>query len=179
MENTKKIIKLVNMRAFREMNELSQKEIAEFLDVSIAFVSAVERGQAKLPAEKLVKLLENDRDWETSALIDKPDGGTRIHHDHRSIGQNIEGEFNAPIHNYNGYSEEEFEKELARRTELLQQEIASLKGEVDRLRQALGHEQHLTGRLLGILEKGDFRCREEVENDGQGDSSFGKSDEND
>jgi Predicted transcriptional regulator len=127
MENTKKIIKLVNMRAFREMNELSQKEVAEFLEVSIAFVSAVERGQAKLPAEKLVKLLENDRDWETSALIDKPDGGTRIHHDHRSIGQNIEGEFNAPVHNYNGYSEEEFEKELARRTELMQQEIDSLK----------------------------------------------------
>ena len=161
MENSKKIIRLVNMRAFREMNELSQKDVADFLEVSIAFVSAVERGQAKLPAEKLVRLLENDRDWETSALIDKTDGGTRIHHDHRSIGQNIEGEFNAPVHNYNGYSEGEFEKELARRTELLQQEIRSLQGENDRLRQALLHEQHTTATLLGILEKGSFVGREE------------------
>ena len=117
--------------------------------------------EEKLPAEKLVRLLENDRDWETSALIDKTDGGTRIHHDHRSIGQNIEGEFNAPVHNYNGYSEEEFEKELARRTELLQQEIRSLQGENDRLRQALLHEQHTTATLLGILEKGSFVGREE------------------
>ena len=154
MENSKKIIRLVNMRAFREMNELSQKDVAEFLDVSIAFVSAVERGQAKLPAEKLVRLLENDRDWETSCLIDKREGGTRIHHDHRRIGQNVEGEFNAPVHNYNGYSEEEMEKEIERRTELLRQEIRSLQGENDRLRQALSHERHTTERLLGILEKG-------------------------
>ena len=154
MENSKKILRLVNMRAFREMNELSQKEVAEYLEVSIAFVSAVERGQAKLPAEKLVKLLENDRDWETTALIDKTDGGTRIHHDHRTISQNIEGEFNAPVHNYNGYSDEAFEKELARRTELLRQEIRCLQGENDRLQQALLHEQHTTSRLLAILEKG-------------------------
>ena len=173
MENSKKILRLVNMKAFREMNELSQKEVAEFLEVSIAFVSAVERGQAKLPAEKLVKLLENDRDWETSSLIDKPDGGIRIHHDHRSISQNIEGEFNAPVHNYSGFSGEEFEKELARRTEFLQQEIRNLQGEVDRLRQALDHEQHTTARLLGILEKGNFRTGSE-----EGPDSFDNSEEN-
>lgn len=173
MENSKKILRLVNMRAFREMNELSQKEVAEFLEVSIAFVSAVERGQAKLPAEKLVKLLENDRDWETASLIDKPDGGTTIHHDHRSISQNIEGEFNAPVHNYSGYSEAEFEKELARRTEILQQEIRNLQGENDRLRQALCHEQHTTARLIGILEKGEFQSKGDPET-----ASFCKSDEN-
>ena len=161
MENSKRILKLVNMKAFRVMNELSQKEVAEFLEVSIAFISAVERGQARLPADKLVRLLENDKDWETSALIDQDGKGARIHHDHRTIGQNIEGEFNAPVHNYNGYSEEEFEKELARRTELLQQEIRSLQGENDRLRQALLHEQHTTATLLGILEKGSFVGREE------------------
>ena len=46
MENTKKIVKLVNMKGFRVMNELSQKDVAEYLEVSIAFISAVERGQA-------------------------------------------------------------------------------------------------------------------------------------
>ncbi len=163
MENTKKIVKLVNMRAFRAMNELSQKDIAEYLEVSIAFISAVERGQAKLPAEKLVRLLENDRDWETSALIDQADKGTRIHHDYRNIGQNIEGEFNAPIHNnnYNGFSDEEFEKELKRRTELKDQQIASLEEEIQSLRQQLAREISHNERLLGILEKGEFRKGED------------------
>ena len=163
MDNTKKIVKLVNMRAFRAMNELSQKDIAEYLEVSIAFISAVERGQAKLPAEKLVRLLENDRDWETSALIDQADKGTRIHHDYRNIGQNIEGEFNAPVHNnnYNGYSEEQFNEELKHQTSLMEQEIKNLKAENDRLRQELAHERAVNGRLLGILEKGEFRKGEE------------------
>ena len=163
MENTKKIVKLVNMRAFRAMNELSQKDIAEYLEVSIAFISAVERGQAKLPAEKLVRLLENDRDWETSALIDQADKGTRIHHDYRNIGQNIEGEFNAPVHNnnYNGYSEEQFNAELKHQTSLMEQDIKNLKAENDRLRQELAHERAVNGRLLGILEKGEFRKGEE------------------
>ena len=163
MENTKKIVKLVNMRAFRAMNELSQKDIAEYLEVSIAFISAVERGQAKLPAEKLVRLLENDRDWETSALIDQADKGTRIHHDYRNIGQSIEGEFNAPIHNnnYNGFSDEEFEKELKRRTELKDQQIAALEDEIKSLRQQLAREISHNERLLGILEKGEFRKGEE------------------
>lgn len=163
MENTKKIVKLVNMRAFRAMNEISQKEVAEYLEVSIAFISAVERGQAKLPAEKLVRLLENDRDWETSSLIDQPDKGTRIHHDHRTIGQNIEGEFNGPVHNnnYSGYSDEEFESELARRTELKDQQIAALEAEIVSLRQQLAREVSRNERLLGILEKGEFRKGED------------------
>lgn len=163
MENTKKIVKLVNMKAFRAMNEISQKEVAEYLETSIAFISAVERGQAKLPADKLVRLLENDREWETSALIDHVDKGTRIHHDHRTISQNIEGEFNAPIHNnnYSGYSEEQFNAELKHQTELMEQEIESLKAENDRLRQELAHERAVNGRLLGILEKGEFRKGEE------------------
>jgi len=159
MENTKKILKLVNMKAFRIANELSQKEVAEYLDVSIAFISAVERGQAKLPAEKLARLLENDREWETASLIDNPDRGGRVHYDHRtmsSIGQNFEGDFNAPVNNYNGYSEEEFERELARRTELKDIQIKALENEIASLRQQLAREVANNERLMGILERGLF-----------------------
>jgi len=159
MENTKKILKLVNMKAFRVANELSQKEVAEYLDVSIAFISAVERGQAKLPAEKLARLLENDREWETASLIDNPDRGGRVHYDHRtmsSIGQNFEGDFNAPVNNYNGYSEEEFERELARRTELKDIQIKALENEIASLRQQLAREVANNERLMGILERGHF-----------------------
>ena len=140
MENTKKILKLINMKAFRVSNDLSQKEVAEYLDVSIAFISAVERGQAKLPAEKLARLLENDRERETSSLIDSPDRASRVHNDYRTmsgIGQNIEGDVNAPVHNYNGYSEKEFEKELRSRLEKKDLQIAALEAENLSLRQQL------------------------------------------
>ena len=140
MENTKKILKLINMKAFRVSNDLSQKEVAEYLDVSIAFISAVERGQAKLPAEKLARLLENDREWETSSLIDSPDRASRVHNDYRTmsgIGQNFEGDFSAPVHNYNGYSEKEFEKELRSRLEKKDLQIAALEAENLSLRQQL------------------------------------------
>lgn len=159
MENSKKIVKYVNMKGFRVMNDLSQKEVAEYLEVSIAFISAVERGQAKLPAEKLVRLLENDRDWETTPLLEETDRGMRIHNDRRSIGNNIEGEFNAPVHNnnYNGFSDEDFEKELQRRTELKDQQIASLEAEIESLRLQLDREISRNERLMGILEKGEFR----------------------
>lgn len=159
MENSKKILKLVNMKAFRLANELSQKEVAEFLHVSIAFISAVERGQAKLPAEKLALLLDNDKDWETETLIDQPEKGVRNHYDHRhidSIGQNFEGDFNAPVNNYNGYSEEEFERELARRTELKDIQIKALENEIASLRQQLAREVANNERLMGILERGHF-----------------------
>ena len=158
MENSKKIVKYVNMKGFRVMNDLSQKEVAEYLEVSIAFISAVERGQAKLPAEKLVRLLENDRDWETTPLLEEADRGMRIHNDRRSIGNNIEGEFNAPVNNnnYNGFSDEEFEKELRRRTVLKDQQIASLETEIESLRLQLDREISRNERLMGILEKGEF-----------------------
>lgn len=157
MENTKKSVKIVNMKAFRVANELSQKEVAEFLHVSIAFISAVERGQAKLPAEKLAQLLDNDQEWETAPLIEQQGQGVRNHYDHRHIGsisQNYDGDFNGPVHNnnYNGYSDEEFEKELKRRTELKDQQIASLEAEILSLRQQLNREISRSERLLGILE---------------------------
>ena len=164
MEENKKSIRAVNLRAFRMTNELSQKEVAEYLEVSIAFISSIERGQAKLPLEKLAKLLDNDRDWETSCLLEQGGKGTRIHHDHRIISNNIEGEFNAPIHNnnYSGFSDEEFERELQRRTELKDQQIAALEAEIERLRMDLARERSINERFMGILEKGEFRKGEEA-----------------
>ena len=56
------------------------------------------------------------------------------------------------MNNYNGYSDEEFERELARRTELKDQQIAPLEAEVASLRQQLNREISRSERLLGILE---------------------------
>ena len=136
MEISKTGVQHVNLKAFRLSNELSQKDLAEYLEVSIAFISSIERGLSKLPAEKLARLLENDREWETSSLIDSPDRASRVHNDYRTmtgIGQNFEGDFNAPVHNYNGYSE----KELRSRLEKKDLQIAALEAENLSLRQQL------------------------------------------
>lgn len=78
----------------------------------------------------------------------------------------MEGEFNAPVHNnnYSGFSDEEFERELQRRTALKDQQIASLEAEIERLRMELSRsnqryeqEHEMNMRLVGILEKGEFR----------------------
>ena len=120
-------------------------------------------GLFKADGVQLTGLIENDRDWETSTLIDRPEGGTRIHHDHRTIGQNVEGEFHAPVHNnnYSGYSDEEFERELQRRTSLKDQQIASLEEDIVSLRQQLAREISRNERLMGILERVDFHKGEE------------------
>ena len=172
MDNSQNGFSFVNLKAFRVANELSQKEVAEYLGVASAFISTIERGLSKLPGDKIVRLLDNDREWETAPLLQAGTGATRIHNDHRSITHNIEGEFNAPIHNNNycGYSEEEFERELRRRTESRDQQIASLEAEIERLRLDLArecsryeqeHEMNL--RLVGILEKGEFRKGENAQ----------------
>lgn len=164
MEISKKSVRTLNLKAFRVANELSQKDLAEYLEVSIAFISSIERGQAKLPLEKLARLLGNENDWDTSPLVDPVGKGAHIHHDHRTISNNVEGEFHAPVHNnnYNGFSDEEFERELQRRTELKDQQIASLEAEIERLRVDLARERSINERFMGILEKGEFRKGEEA-----------------
>ena len=157
MELSKQSVRFVNLKAFRLANELSQKEIAEYLEVSIAFISSIERGLSKLPVEKLVRLLDNDRDWETAPLLDQGGRSTQIHHDHRTISNNMEGEFNAPVHNNNycGFSDEQFERELQLRTAAKDQQIARLETEVESLRVQLARELSLNADLMGILKRGD------------------------
>lgn len=60
---------VISIKAFREANDLFQRDVAEYLGVSVAFVSAAERGYAKLPDDKLELLRNNDRGWDTASLI--------------------------------------------------------------------------------------------------------------
>lgn len=154
MEISKEKMVPVNIRAFRYRNDILQKDVAEFLGVSVGFVSAVERGQAKLPFDKLQHLVGNDRDWDTDSLFLAANQGMQIHNDHRSISQNIEGEFNAPVNNYNGYSDEDIEREVRHRLALSEQENRCLKEEIGRLRQELAYQRSLSERYLSIIEKG-------------------------
>lgn len=101
---------MIDIKSFREKNGLLQKDLAEYLGVSIAFISAVEKGQSKLPGEKLTKLLDNENGWDTDYLIS---GNPRLrpYYDFKTMhgGQDFGGgQFNAPI--YCGSSEEDIER---------------------------------------------------------------------
>jgi Helix-turn-helix. len=153
MEISKEKMVPVNLRAFRYQNDILQKDVAEFLGVSIGFVSAVERGQAKLPFDKLQHLVGNDRNWETDSLFLPVGQGMQVHNDRRSISQNIEGEFNAPFNNYHGYSDEDIEREVRHRLALSEQEIRNLREEIAGLRRELAYERSLAERYLSIIER--------------------------
>ena len=66
---------MADLKAFRATNNLYQKDISEFLGVSIGFISAIERGDSKLPAEQLAKLLANTNGWDTTYLTSEGNGG--------------------------------------------------------------------------------------------------------
>lgn len=61
---------MINLKGFRKMNNIKQSDLAIFLGTSRVFISQLENGECKLPSEKLSKLLNNDRGWDTSALTE-------------------------------------------------------------------------------------------------------------
>lgn len=70
---------MTELKAFRKVNNLLQKDIADFLGVSREFVSMAESGKAPLPYNHLRKLLDNDRGWDVSMFTgDVSVGGDHI-----------------------------------------------------------------------------------------------------
>ncbi len=60
---------MVDLKAFRKGNGLSQKEVAEYLGVTRSFIGQVEAGFSKLPIDKVSKLLNNTHNWVTTSLV--------------------------------------------------------------------------------------------------------------
>lgn len=61
---------MADLHTFRKANKLKQEDLAKYLNTTRAFISMVETGVSKLPAEKLSLLLNNPHGWDTSMLID-------------------------------------------------------------------------------------------------------------
>lgn len=59
---------LVNLRAFRKYNHITQKQVADFLDLSVGFISQVENGSSKLSDLKLQQLVQ-EGEWDTCELV--------------------------------------------------------------------------------------------------------------
>ena len=61
-------MKPIDLKAFRKSNNLTQLEVADYLGVQKAFISAIENGKSKLPKEKYTLLLQNPHNWDVSML---------------------------------------------------------------------------------------------------------------
>lgn len=146
----------MDLRGFRTGNHLLQKELAEYLGVSIAFISAVERGANRLPEEQLVKLVSNDRDWDVDYLFGrKKTQGATVRNQIQQFtnnGVSFAGGSHAPVNQYSGYSEEAFQKELERRMQIHNLENRKLKEEIEDLRKQLAREKAINDRYLAIIE---------------------------
>jgi len=65
-------MELIELKRFREVNHLGQSEVAEYLGVSRAQVSMIERGKSRLTNENLRKLITNPYGWDVSMLPKDP-----------------------------------------------------------------------------------------------------------
>ena len=59
---------MLDLKKFRRDNNLSQEDLANYLGVSIPFVSQIETGKRDIPEHQLSKLLLNGMGWDIAAL---------------------------------------------------------------------------------------------------------------
>lgn len=64
----------VCLRAFRKANSLTQENLAAYLGTTDSFISQVENGRVNLPEDKIQKLLDNDKGWDTQPLLKSTKG---------------------------------------------------------------------------------------------------------
>lgn len=62
-------MKTIDFKEFRKQNNLQQKDLADYLGISVTFLSQIETRKRKLPKEKLSKLLSNDKGWNVADFI--------------------------------------------------------------------------------------------------------------
>lgn len=59
---------MTELKTFRKINNLTQSDVGDYLGIKKAFISSIENGKARLPKDKITKLINNDRGWDTSML---------------------------------------------------------------------------------------------------------------
>lgn len=61
---------MIDLKAFRKANHLTQIDLAEYFGVGQGFISQIEKGDRPLPKEYISKLSANPHNWDTSMLIE-------------------------------------------------------------------------------------------------------------
>lgn len=61
---------MIDLKAFRKANHLTQVELADFFGVGQGFISQMEKGDRPIPSDYISKLFANPNNWDTSMLRD-------------------------------------------------------------------------------------------------------------
>lgn len=61
---------MIDLKAFRKINSITQVDLADYLGVGQGFISQIEKGSRPLPKENISKLLANPFGWDTSMLTE-------------------------------------------------------------------------------------------------------------
>ena len=59
---------MIDLKAFRKMNSLTQIDLANFFGVGQGFISQIEKGDRPIPKEYISRLLANPHGWKTSLI---------------------------------------------------------------------------------------------------------------
>lgn len=59
---------MVDLKAFRKANHLTQIDLADYLGVGQGFISQIEKGDRPLPRESISRILANPYGWDVSML---------------------------------------------------------------------------------------------------------------
>lgn len=62
---------MVDLKAFRKANHLTQMDLADYLGVGQGFISQIEKGDRPIPKESISRLLANPHGWDVSMLTDE------------------------------------------------------------------------------------------------------------
>ena len=123
---------MIDLKAFRKANELTQKDLAEYLGVHHSFIAT---GRSLLPDEQLDKILSNNKGWDLSMLRDP---GT-------SIMTHASGNSNGSVNiNSNNAASSLRKRDI---------EIASLKKENEYLKLQLAEEKERSAQYWEMIQK--------------------------
>lgn len=65
---------MIDLKAFRKANHLTQIELADYFGVGQGFISQIEKGDRPIPNEYISKIFANPHGWDTSMLkSDQPE----------------------------------------------------------------------------------------------------------
>lgn len=62
---------MIDLKAFRKANHLTQIDLADYLGVGQGFISQIEKGDRPLPRESISRILANPYNWDVSMLTEQ------------------------------------------------------------------------------------------------------------
>lgn len=116
---------MIDLKAFRKANSITQVDLAEYLGVGQGFISQIEKGDRPFPKENISKLLANPHGWDTSML-------------HEQKAQELVAE-NIP--------------QLSNVEILLREMLAEKEAKIDVLQEIIGELKAENARLKTLLER--------------------------